>query len=102
MEPGTFARQLLGIANVFLAASQALATEQNFDVVVYSATPAGVAYCSVRVEPCWMMLGQSAGVAAAMAAKKLQPVQELNHAALRERLLAQKQVLDLPESIPAK
>ncbi len=55
-----------------------------------------VAYCSVRVEPTWMILGQSAGVAAALAAKENIGVQEVRYPALRERLLAQKQVLDMP------
>ena len=55
-----------------------------------------VAICSIRVEPTWMILGQSAGVAAALAAKQGVTVQALPYAALRERLLAQKQVLDLP------
>ena len=55
-----------------------------------------VAYCSIRVEPIWMTLGHSAGVAAALAAKENASVQQLDYAKLRERLLAQKQVLDLP------
>jgi len=56
-----------------------------------------VAYCSVRVEPTWMILGQSAGVAAALAAKQNLSVQGLPYPALRDRLRAQKQVLELPE-----
>jgi len=55
-----------------------------------------VAICSIRVEPTWMILGQSAGVAAALAAKQNVTVQKLPYPALRERLLAQKQVLDIP------
>ncbi len=55
-----------------------------------------VAICSIRVEPTWMMLGQSAGVAAALAAKENVTVQKLPYPALRDRLLAQKQVLDIP------
>ena len=55
-----------------------------------------VAYCSVRVEPTWMTIGQSAGIAAALAAKAGVTVQALDYAQLRERLLAQHQVLDLP------
>lgn len=55
-----------------------------------------VAYCSVRVEPTWVILGQSAGIAAALCAKQSVAVQQLAYPALRERLLAQKQVLDLP------
>jgi len=56
-----------------------------------------VAISSIRVEPTWMILGQSAGIAAALAAKQKVAVQELPYANLRERLLVQKQVLDLPE-----
>ncbi len=55
-----------------------------------------VAISSIRVEPTWMILGQSAGIAAAMSAKQNLSVQKLPYPALRERLLAQKQVLDLP------
>lgn len=55
-----------------------------------------VAISSIRVEPTWMILGQSAGVAAALSAKQNVEVQKLPYAALRGRLLAQKQVLDLP------
>ncbi len=55
-----------------------------------------VAISSIRVEPTWMILGQSAGVAAALSAKQNVAVQKLPYPALRERLLAQKQVLDLP------
>ncbi|MBI5775338.1 MAG: FAD-dependent oxidoreductase [Verrucomicrobia bacterium] len=55
-----------------------------------------VALSSIRVEPTWMILGQSAGIAAALTAKQNVTVQKLPYPALRERLLAQKQVLDLP------
>jgi hypothetical protein len=55
-----------------------------------------VAYCSIRVEPSWMTIGQSAGIAAALSAKQGQDVQKLDYAKLKERLLAQKQVLELP------
>lgn len=55
-----------------------------------------VAISSIRVEPTWMILGQSAGIAAALAAKQNVAVQKLAYPGLRERLLAQQQVLDLP------
>lgn len=55
-----------------------------------------VAISSIRVEPTWMILGQSAGIAAALAAKQGVTVQKLPYPELREALLAQKQVLDLP------
>ena len=59
-----------------------------------------VAFSSIRVEPTWMMLGQSAGIAAALAAREKTTVQELPYPKLRERLLAQHQVLDLPQLPP--
>jgi hypothetical protein len=59
-----------------------------------SCTHVGIS--SIRVEPTWMILGQSAGIAAALSAKQNLAVQNLPYPALRERLLAQKQVLDLP------
>jgi hypothetical protein len=55
-----------------------------------------VAYSSVRVEPTWMAIGQSAGIAAALAAKEGVTVQSLDYGRLRTRLLAQNQALDLP------
>jgi hypothetical protein len=63
-----------------------------------------VAYSSVRVEPTWMIIGQSAGIAAALAAKEGVTVQSLDYGRLRARLLAQRQVLDLPvlPPLPAK
>lgn len=55
-----------------------------------------VAISSIRVEPTWMILGQSAGIAAALAASDPVAVQELAYSKLRQRLLAQGQVLKLP------
>lgn len=45
-----------------------------------------VGFCSIRVEVTWMQLGQAAGIAAAMAAKNKQPVQEVNAKKLQEIL----------------
>ena len=69
--------------------------------VALSCTHVGIS--SIRVEPTWMILGQSAGVAAALASKQNVNVQKLSYATLRERLLVQKQVLDLPviEEVPS-
>lgn len=55
-----------------------------------------VAFSSIRVEPTWMIVGQSAGIAAALAAAKDADLHALPYAELRARLLRQKQVLDLP------
>jgi hypothetical protein len=63
--------------------------------VALSCTHVGIS--SLRIEGAWMVIGQSAGIAAAMAADRDVPVQKLPYPQLRERLLAQKQALDLPE-----
>lgn len=63
-----------------------------------------VAMSSIRVEPTWMTIGHSAGIAAALAAKSDFVVQDLPYAKLRDRLLAQGQALELlpiPEIAPA-
>ena len=62
--------------------------------VALSCTHVGIS--SLRIEGAWMVIGQGAGIAAALAAKQDVAVQELPYAKLRERLLAQKQVLELP------
>jgi hypothetical protein len=53
-----------------------------------------IAYGSIRMEPVFMLLGQSAATAAAQAIDENVPVQKIDYAKLRERLLADKQVLD--------
>ena len=45
-----------------------------------------VAYSSVRMEPTWMMLGQAAGAAAAQAARRGVPVQDIDVVQLQEEL----------------
>ncbi len=59
-----------------------------------------VAISSIRVEPTWMILGQSAGIAGALAAREGVAVQKLPYPVLRERLLAQRQVLEIPALPP--
>jgi len=53
-----------------------------------------IAYGSIRMEPVFMVLGQSAGTAAALALDEGVPVQKVDYGALRARLLADHQVLD--------
>ncbi|MEZ6064708.1 MAG: FAD-dependent oxidoreductase [Planctomycetaceae bacterium] len=62
--------------------------------VALSCTHVGMS--SLRIEGAWMVIGQGAGVAAAMVADQDISVQELEYGGLRTRLLAQQQVLDLP------
>src|SRR5690606_17561885 len=59
--------------------------------VCLSATHA--AFGSIRMEPVFMVLGQSAATAACLAIDQGVSVQGLDYAALRERLLADKQIL---------
>lgn len=56
-----------------------------------------IAYGSIRMEPVFMILGQSAATAAAQAIDAGVAVQDVDYAKLRERLLADKQVLEKPD-----
>lgn len=53
-----------------------------------------IAYGSIRMEPVFMVLGQSAATAAALAIDAKVAVQKLDYAQLKKRLLADGQVLD--------
>jgi hypothetical protein len=55
-----------------------------------------IAYGSIRMEPVFMVLGQSAGTAAALAIDAGIPVQQVEYTKLRTRLLADHQMLDAP------
>jgi hypothetical protein len=60
-----------------------------------------IAYGSIRMEPVFMILGQSAATAASLALEEGGPVQEVDYARLRERLLADGQILEWePEPDP--
>ena len=53
-----------------------------------------IAMTSIRMEPVWMILGESAGVAAAMAVEQKLPVQQVPYVALKEKLITLKQKLE--------
>jgi len=55
-----------------------------------------IAYGSIRMEPVFMILGQSAATAASMAIDSGLDVQDVDYSKLRARLLADGQVLSLP------
>ncbi|MCP5116713.1 MAG: FAD-dependent oxidoreductase, partial [bacterium] len=59
-----------------------------------------IAFGSVRMEPVFLILGQSAATAASIAIEEGMDVQQVDYATLRERLLADGQVLEWtgPES----
>jgi len=52
-----------------------------------------ISYGSIRMEPVFMVLGQSAATAACIAIDDKVPVQDISYAKLQKRLLADKQVL---------
>lgn len=52
-----------------------------------------VSICTIRMEPVYMLLGHSAGVAAVMAIRSGKPVQNVGVAALAPALSRQEQVL---------
>ena len=52
-----------------------------------------IAYGSIRMEPVFMVLGQSAATAACLAIDADVPVQQVDPTMLRQRLLADRQVL---------
>lgn len=55
-----------------------------------------VAHGSIRMEPVFMTLSQSAAIAAGLAIEKNSSVQQVDYALLRERLLAAQQILAPP------
>jgi len=60
-----------------------------------------VAYSSIRMEPVYMVLGQTAGTAAVMALEKKMDVQDLGYDQLKTQLLKDGQVLSLDRKITA-
>jgi hypothetical protein len=55
-----------------------------------------IAYGSIRMEPIFMVLGQSSALAAGLAIEKGVPVQKIDYGELRRRLLAAGQILEWP------
>ncbi len=61
-----------------------------------------IAFGSIRMEPVFMILGQSAATAAVLAIESKVALQSLPYAKLRERMLKDGQVLDLPPTAHKK
>jgi hypothetical protein len=61
-----------------------------------------IAFGSIRMEPVFMILGQSAATAAALAIDGGLSVQDVPYPKLRERLLADKQVLEWKQPAPPR
>ena len=53
------------------------------------------AYGSIRMEPVFMELGQSSGIAAAIAVQERKDVQNINYTELKKKLINSSQILDL-------
>lgn len=66
-------------------------------VVPVCVSSSHIAFGSIRMEPVFMILGQSAATAAALAIDKNSTVQEVTYAELRERLVADGQILETPK-----
>ena len=62
-------------------------------LVPWALSATHIAFGSIRMEPVFMILGQSAATAAAMAIENEQAVQEVDYSKLKERLLADGQKL---------
>lgn len=56
-----------------------------------------VAHGSIRMEPVFMALSQSAAIAASLAIEKNVSVQKVDYAALKEKLIAAKQIVELSQ-----
>ncbi|WP_395744353.1 FAD-dependent oxidoreductase [Prosthecobacter sp.] len=63
-------------------------------LVVSCLSSSHAAYGSVRMEPVFMMVGHAAGAAASIAVDQNLTVQDVPYSALRERLVAEKQILE--------
>jgi hypothetical protein len=61
-----------------------------------------IAYGSIRMEPVFMILGQSSATAAVQAIEGHMSLQDVPYAALRKQLLKDGQVLDLPPDLQKK
>lgn len=61
-----------------------------------------VAFCTLRLESVWMITGHAAGVAAALAAKQDQTVQQVDMVALQAKLREQQQVVHFVQGQPEK
>ena len=66
------------------------------------ASASHIAMTSIRMEPVWMILGESAGVAAAMAVKSGTAVQDVPYAELYPKLRALTQKVDIPKKKETK
>jgi len=69
------------------------ASECNNLIVPVCLSATHIAFGSIRMEPVFMVMGQSAATAASLAIDGAIPVQEVNYEKLKEQLLKDKQIL---------
>lgn len=69
-------------------------------IVPVAASCSHVAYGSIRMEPVFMILAQSAATAACIAMDEATSVQSVDYSKLRARLLADKQILEKSQRLP--
>ncbi len=69
-------------------------------LATFSLSASHMAYASLRMEPVFMILSESAGIAAVEAARRDLAVQDVAYASLRPRLLERKQLLKV-EDVPS-
>jgi hypothetical protein len=74
--------------------------ENLFSPICLSASH--VAHGSIRMEPVFMALSQSAAIAAGLAIDRTVSVQEVPYPALREKLMAARQIVDVSQVPAAK
>lgn len=94
VEGCTGGRPILGGWSIPYSAITPKATQCTNLLVPVALSATHVAFASIRLELTWMVLGQSAGIAATLAAVGHLPVQDVPLAVLRQQLLAAGQVLE--------
>ncbi|MCG8584992.1 MAG: FAD-dependent oxidoreductase, partial [Pirellulales bacterium] len=83
-----------GIYKIPYRAITPRSTQCNNLLVPVCCSASHIAMTSIRMEPVWMILGESSGVAASLAVELGVPVQSVPYQKLRDRLLELRQVLD--------
>ncbi len=68
-------------------------------IVPVAVSASHIAYGSIRMEPVFMILGQSAGVVAALALNKSVDIHDLPYSVIKEKLLQENQIIELGQKL---